>query len=168
MRFLTGYADPYNCDENGHGPACLSMDVFEGEIETDQTYYDDLSYNNDARDAAQNADSIAKEYAAIERDNRTIELAGQRAGQLSIDNSEIRQELLELIQELKDVDEQEKADYKATRRVSILYIAKKREELESNRALMKELRLGNSLDLFFNPSNESDAIFNDAFNNVPW
>jgi hypothetical protein len=62
-RYLAGYADPYNAESNGNGPALLSMEIYTGEPV-------DSEYDPDSvlRDVARAADGIAERMAESERE----------------------------------------------------------------------------------------------------
>lgn len=77
-RYLAGYADPWNCDSDGRGPACLSLDVIHGEPL-------DSSWDHDSalRDAARAADAIAERMAEESRDYAEAREAGARARTLA-------------------------------------------------------------------------------------
>lgn len=67
-RYLSGYADPFNCDKNGRGPALLSMEIFE-----------DMDSEAAQREAAQNADHIAERFAEEERAYQESHRLGREA-----------------------------------------------------------------------------------------
>lgn len=67
-RYLSGYADPYNCDKNGRGPALLSLEIF-ADTDSDEA----------KRDAAGNADHIAKRFAEEERAYQESNRLGREA-----------------------------------------------------------------------------------------
>ena len=73
-RYVVGYADPYNTDDSGRGPACLSLDVLEGDAV-------DSDYDADPvlRDAARRADGIAERYADATREFEESYQAGKKA-----------------------------------------------------------------------------------------
>ncbi len=73
-RYVVGYADPYNSDKNGHGPACLAMRVIDGDV-TDCDWASDPVL----RDAAREADGIAELMAEKERDYQAAHWAGREA-----------------------------------------------------------------------------------------
>ena len=73
-RYLVGYADPWNCDKDGRGPALLSLDPMIGD-----PVHSDLECDPVLRDAARRADEIAGRMAEEERDYQTALEAG-RAG----------------------------------------------------------------------------------------
>ena len=75
-RYLVGYADPWNCDKDGCGPALLSLDPMIGD-----PVHSDLEYDPVLRDAARRADEIAGRMAEEERDYQTALEAGRDARQ---------------------------------------------------------------------------------------
>lgn len=105
MRFLAGYADPWNCDKAGRGPACLSLQIHSERIEpgyresryasgttangrvqyTIQRYYVDRQEATDVAkadaiySAVQSADSIASRMAEAERDYQESFRLGREA-----------------------------------------------------------------------------------------
>ncbi|MEP2533514.1 hypothetical protein [Shimia sp.] len=77
-RYLAGYADPYQTDKHGNGPALLSLEVFTGETL-------DSSWDQDSalRDVARRADGIAENMAEQEREYQTGHGAGRAARELA-------------------------------------------------------------------------------------
>lgn len=73
-RYLAGYADPYQADGRGNGPALLSLEVLEGDA-TDSDYDPDPVL----RDAAMRADGIAERMAEAERDFQDGDRMGRKA-----------------------------------------------------------------------------------------
>jgi len=73
-RYLVGYADPYNADADGSGPALLSLDVIDGEP-VDSHWDADPA----RREAATRADGIAERMAEAERDYQAGHADGRRA-----------------------------------------------------------------------------------------
>lgn len=73
-RYLYGFADPFNCDSEGRGPACLSLEVVEGEAL-------ECSYDVDSelRTAARWGDSMAERYADEAREYHRAWQAGSQA-----------------------------------------------------------------------------------------
>ncbi len=93
-RYLAGYADPYNADSDGHGPALLSLEIFEAEPEYCESgfWYDGAE---DARhEAARRADAIAGAMAESEREYQEGWSAGQRARELAREALEAGRELV--------------------------------------------------------------------------
>ena len=93
-RYLAGYADPYNADSDGRGPALLSLEVFEAEPEYCESgfWYDGAE---DARqEAARRADAIAGAMAEAEREYQEGWSAGQRARELAREALEAGRELV--------------------------------------------------------------------------
>lgn len=95
-RYLVGYADPWNADAQGRGPACLSLDVIEG----DPTATD---YDPDPalRDVARHADAIAESFAESERDYQAAYRAGAEAAQLASDATEAAREWAQSVRGLR-------------------------------------------------------------------
>lgn len=78
-RYVVGYADPFNCDRDGRGPAALDLfDVIEGENGGRS-----LEFDPALREAASRADSIAEHMAEAERDYQDSFRAGSRARELA-------------------------------------------------------------------------------------
>ncbi|WP_299085814.1 hypothetical protein [uncultured Ruegeria sp.] len=73
-RYLAGYADPWNTDKAGRGPALLSMAPIIGEHVDTAWEFDPV-----LRDAARRADGIAESTAKNERDHQEAYRAGHRA-----------------------------------------------------------------------------------------
>lgn len=69
-RFLAGYADPFNSDDDGRGPACLSLTVYES---------DGSDPAEGEADAARAADGIAERMAEAEREYKEAFAAGRAA-----------------------------------------------------------------------------------------
>lgn len=61
-RYLAGYADPWNTDKDGHGPALMQMEIIES-----------------LEDAIRAADGLAETMAENERDYQTAHRAGREA-----------------------------------------------------------------------------------------
>ena len=75
-RYLVGYADPWNCDETGRGPALLCLDPILGDRVGADWEFDPV-----LRDAARRADRIAEVMAEEERDYQGAYEAGRAARQ---------------------------------------------------------------------------------------
>jgi hypothetical protein len=74
VRYLAGYADPWNCDDDGTGPAWLESAVYSGPA-SDSTWD-----TPDAQDtAARAADHIAERMADDSREHDNAHHAGQTA-----------------------------------------------------------------------------------------
>ncbi len=73
-RYLAGYADPWNCDSRGRGPACLALDVITGEP---GDHYGDS--DPALREAARAADGIAERMAEESREIAEARDAGRAA-----------------------------------------------------------------------------------------
>jgi len=89
VRYLAGYADPYNADRDGRGPACLSMRVFESEAP--ESAYDQPEA---LRDAARAADAIAESYADDQREYEAAREAGRAARELAGEALEAGREMI--------------------------------------------------------------------------
>lgn len=74
VRFLAGYADPWNTDKDGVGPALLSLEVYES---ANPGYFEETS--DAAHDAARAADGMAESMAENEREYRAANDAGRDA-----------------------------------------------------------------------------------------
>ena len=75
-RYLAGYADPWNCDHRGRGPALLCLDLMVGDG-TDA----DWEFDYALRDIARRADRIAEKMAEEECDYQAAHEAGYKARQ---------------------------------------------------------------------------------------
>lgn len=73
-RYLAGYADPWNCDETGRGPALLALAPMVGDG-TDT----DWEFDCALREVARRADRIAERMAEEERDYNEAHEAGYTA-----------------------------------------------------------------------------------------
>ena len=82
-QYLFGYADPHNTDSDGRGPACLSLEILEGDAR-------DSDYDPDSalRDAARRGDSMAESYADSEREYQESYREGAKARTLASDARE--------------------------------------------------------------------------------
>lgn len=70
-RYLAGYADPWNTDSHGNGPACLALDVIQGDARDS-----DWEADSGVRDAARRGDGIAESMAEAERERDSAYRAG--------------------------------------------------------------------------------------------
>lgn len=96
-RYLAGYADPWNADKDGRGPALLSLDVIEGEPV-------DSSWETDSAlvEAARAGDSIAERMAEHEREYQDAFRAGSAARDVSSAATEAGKLWIETLRELRD------------------------------------------------------------------
>jgi len=74
VRYLAGYADPWNIDKAGRGPAWLSVEVIEGDA-TDSDY----GTPDALREAYREADAIAERMAEDKREHAEAVDAGRDA-----------------------------------------------------------------------------------------
>lgn len=74
VRYLAGYADPWNTDKAGRGPAWLSVEVIEGDA-TDSDY----DAPDALREAYREADAIAERMAEDQREHAEAVDAGRDA-----------------------------------------------------------------------------------------
>lgn len=98
-RYVVGYADPYNCDKDGNGPALLSVEVLEGERHDSYNH----GYNPALRDAARRADSIAESMAEQEREYQDARRAGQTAREKTQEATQAGQEWIAEIRAFRDL-----------------------------------------------------------------
>ena len=97
-RFMHGVADPVN-----EGAAMLAYEISEGARENNDRW--GASYNPDAREAAQMADSMAENFAEIERDYNRASSAAFEHEELGESVKTWRRELLEMLRERRALRE---------------------------------------------------------------
>lgn len=73
-RYLVGYADAYNGDGRGNGPALLSLEILEGDATDSDWDADPMK-----REAATRADGIAERMAQAEREFQAGDRMGRKA-----------------------------------------------------------------------------------------
>lgn len=82
-RYLAGYADPWNADRDGNGPALLSLEIIAGEPRDS-----DWEADSALRDAARAADRIAERMAEAERDYQESRRVGSEARETARESME--------------------------------------------------------------------------------
>ena len=96
-RYVVGYADPFNTDSQGRGPACLDL----GRIILGDVRDSDWESCSGARDAARAADSHAESMAERERDYQDAWRMGGRYGAALEAARAARRECLALLATIK-------------------------------------------------------------------
>ena len=95
-RYLVGYADPWNADKDGNGPALLSLSPLIGD-----RLDSDWDQDSVLRDAARRADSIAERMADDERNYQDANRAGREAREKAVEMRETARGYVQAVRALR-------------------------------------------------------------------
>lgn len=98
-RYLAGYADPWNCDKAGRGPACLSLEI----IESADCRGDESANMAALREAARAADGIAERFAEESREIAEARDAGRAAREAAAEALEHGRALVTACRDARDL-----------------------------------------------------------------
>lgn len=96
-RYVAGYADPWNCDSKGNGPAYLCLELIQGDKRDSDWECDD-----GLREAARYADSMAETMAEQEREYQSAWGAGQAYAEALDMEKELRTQTLEMLKQNRE------------------------------------------------------------------